>query len=102
MADLYAVDTTELTGHASMLRTLADELTSALPTTTLTNGCYGQLGDDVVSALRAVAQTGLETLQGGASALESAAANVTVTASAYDNQETATSSGLSEIGGTLA
>lgn len=97
MADSYTVDTAALTAHASVLRSLADDLTSALVATDLTNGCYGGQADSFVSALQAVAQTGQETLQAGAAALEADATDITTAARNYDNQETATKTGFGQI-----
>lgn len=102
MTDSYTVDTTELTAHASTLRSLADDLTAAAVTATLTNGCYGQQAGGFVAAMQAVAQTGQETLRAAVTALDNAATTVTTVAGNYDNQETATETVFGQVKGLLA
>ena len=105
MTDAYAVAAAALTGHASAVAGLADELRGALDATgqvTLTDNAYGQTGQQITSLLNAVARAGAGTLQAGIDALESASVTLRANADAYAAAETGESNSFGGISGQLA
>jgi uncharacterized protein YukE len=101
----YDADTAALNTHVSTLKSLADELSTALSAArqvNLTSTSYGESGQSFVSAMQGMASTGQETLRTAVTELESAATALSRTAAAYDNQESAHSAEFGDIGGKLA
>jgi len=101
MSDSYAVATTALTGHASNVANLADELRSALAAAqvTLADNAYGQTCQQVSAILNAVAQAGQGTVQAGVATLDSFAALLRATADTYAEQEATQAGVLTAITG---
>ena len=101
----YEVVTSAVSGHATSVAGLADELRAAWQATgqvTLPGNAYGQTGQQVTSLFNAVAQAGAQALQAGIDALESGSATLRANADAYAAAETGESNVFTGISGQLA
>lgn len=103
MSQSFQVATAELSGLASSIASLTDELRSALDAgqVTVPANAYGQTCQQLATMLNAVARAGATTLQTGIDQLESVSTNLRTNANAYAAAEAQGSAAFTGIGGQL-
>lgn len=99
----YDANAADLTGHASTLYTLADELRAAVGAgqVTLTDNALGQAGRQVTDALNAVARAGQDALRAATGSLESVSATLRANVQTYADQDNTVSGAVRGIAGGL-
>jgi hypothetical protein len=104
MTASYDVVTSALTGHASAVTGLADQLrtaSDAVGQVNMANEAYGQTCQPFVTMLNTLATAGQDTLSAAVEALESTATSLRTVAGAYDQRETDSAGQFSGLDATL-